>query len=355
MKKWKKVIGVLMVMLITALVAACGGNQSSQGQKEGQKGGSQAQQSQKVRIAMVIPSTVDDMAWSQSMYEGLKAVQKKMGEDKVEIAVSERLGDAVNAGAAIRQYASQGYDIIIAHGAQYQSVLREIAADFPKTTFAYGTGFQTAPNIFAYDPQAQEGAYLLGMLAGYMTKTGIVGVVGPVEAGDAIKYNYGFEQGVKAVNPKAQVRIAYTGSFGDIVGAGELAKVHMDAGADILTGSSQQSVGAIKAVAERGKYWLSTDMDQSSLAPDTVLAAQVYNWEKVVTKMIELRKQGVLGGEHLTLSFSDGTLELKFNSKLEDKIPQEAKNAVEKAKQQIASGHLKIELPKEQGQKQQQK
>ncbi|GFN21698.1 ABC transporter substrate-binding protein [Thermanaeromonas sp. C210] len=291
------------------------------------------------------------------MYEALKAVQQRMGEDKVEIAVSERLGDAVNAGAAIRQYASQGFDIVIAHGAQYQSVLREIAADFPKTTFAYGTGFQTAPNIFAYDPQAQEGGYLLGILAGHMTKSGIVGVVGPVESGDAIKYNYGFQQGVLAANPKAQVRIAYTGSFNDIVGAGELAKVHMDAGADILTGSSQQSVGAIKAVAERsGRYWLSTDMDQSSLAPDTVLAAQVYNWEKVVTKIIELRKQGVLGGEHLMLSFADGTLELKYNSKLADKIPQEAKDAVEKAKQEIINGSLKIELPKEQpGQAQQKK
>ena len=99
---------------------------------------------EKIRIALVLPSTVDDMAWSQSMVEGLKAVQKKMGADKVEIAISEKLGSAVDAGAAIRQYASQGFDIVIAHGSQYQSVLPEIGKDFPKTTFAYGTGFQTA-------------------------------------------------------------------------------------------------------------------------------------------------------------------------------------------------------------------
>lgn len=301
---------------------------------------------QKIRIALVLPSTVDDMAWSQSMVEGLKAVQKKMGESNVEVATSEKLGKAVDAGAAARQYASQGFDIVIAHGSQYQSVLPEIAKDFPKTTFAYGTGFQTAPNIFAYDPQAQDGGYLLGILAAKMTKSGVIGIVGPVEAGDAVKYNYGFQQGVAKTNPQAKVRTAYTGSFNDIVGAGEMAKTHMTAGADILTGSSQQAVGAVRAVAEKpGKYWLSTDMDQSSIGPDAVLASQVYNWEKVVNKIIDLRKKGTLGGQVLTLSFGDGTIELKYNSKLAGKIPKDVMDAVEKGKKDIVSGKLKVELP----------
>lgn len=327
---------VVAVLLVGALVlSGCGG------------AGKAPPKPEKIRIALVLPSTMDDMAWSQSMYEGIKAVQKEMGEDRLELAVSERLGNPVDAGAAVRQYADQGYDIVIAHGAQYQSVLREIAADFPKTSFAYGTGYQTAANIFAYDPQAQEGAYLMGMLAALLTKSGVLGVVGPVEAGDAIKYNRGFEQGAKAARPDVKVRIAYTGSFNDLVGAGELAKVHMDAGADILTGSSQQAVGAIRAVAERaGVYWLSTDMDQSSLAPNAVLASQVYHWEKVVRKMIDLRSKGVLGGEHLLLSFADGTLELRYNPQLADKIPAEVKDQVEKVKKQIVEGTLKIEPPK---------
>jgi basic membrane protein A len=301
---------------------------------------------EKIRIGLILPSTVDDMAWSQSMVEGLKAVQKKMGEGKVEISISEKLGRAVDAGAATRQYASQGFDIVIAHGSQYQSVLPELAKDFPKTTFAYGTGFQTAPNIFAYDPQAQDGGYLLGVLAAKMSKSGVIGIVGPVEAGDAVKYNYGVQQGVTQTNPQVKVRIAYTGSFNDIVGAGELAKTQMTAGADILTGSSQQAVGAVRAVAEKpGKYWLSTDLDQSSIGPETVLASQVYNWEKVVNKIIDLRNKGTLGGQVLVLSFTDGTLELKYNSKLTNKIPKDVMDAVEKAKKEIISGSLKVTLP----------
>ena len=339
----KRILALLLATLTLLALSGCGAKPTAQTTPAP----TEAPKVEKIRIALVLPATVDDLAWGQSMVEGLKAVQKTMGADKVEVAISEKLGNAVDAGSAIRQYATQGYDIIFAHGSQYQSVLTEITKDFPKTTFAYGTGFATQPNVFAYDPQAQEGGYLLGILAAMTSKTGIVGIIGPVESGDAVKYNYGVQQGVLKGKADAKSRISYTGSFNDIVGAGNMAKTHMSAGADILTGSSQQAVGALRAVAEtKDKYWLSTDMDQSSIAPDHVLAAQVYNWEKVVKNIIELRKAGTLGGKVLTLSLSDGTIELKYNPKLADKIPAAAKAAVEQAKQDIISGKLKVELPK---------
>ncbi|MCP4405982.1 MAG: BMP family ABC transporter substrate-binding protein [bacterium] len=301
---------------------------------------------EKVRLALVIPSTIDDMAWSQSMYLGIKAVQKKLGEEAMEMAVSERLWNAVDAGAAIRDYALQGYNIIIAHGAQYQSLLNEIAPEFPKTTFAYGTGFATeAPNIFAYDPHAQEGAYLLGIIAGLKTKSNIIGIVGPVEAGDAIKFNKGVVQGAKAVNPDADVRIAYTGGFGDLVAAAEIARTHIKAGADVLTGSAQQSVGAINVTKEfEGLFWLSTDMDQSSLSPNTVLAAQVYNFQNVVQSMIDSRAEGALGGKHLEMSFANGGLSLVYNDGLAAELSDDIKAKVEEAKNGLVDGSLKVSL-----------
>ncbi len=344
MNNTRKILSMVLAMILalSLLVAGCGGAEKK---PEAPKK-AEAPKTQKLKIALVLPSTVDDMAWAQSMYEALKKIQSQ-SKDGIELAVSERMGKPVDAGAAIRQYATQGFDIIIAHGAQYQSVVKEIAPEFPKITFAYGTGFQSGPNIFAYDPQAQEGAYVMGILAAKMSKSKIVGIVGPVEAGDAIKYNKGFMMGVAAAGGDVKTRIAYTGSFNEIVKAGEIAKTHMDAGADFLTGSSQQAVGAIKAVAGKpGTYWLSTDMDQSMVAPDSVLASQVYNWEKVLTKILDLRKKGTLGGQHLTLSFADGMLELKYNPKLEGKVPQDVKAAVEKVKKDIAAGTLKIELPK---------
>lgn len=338
----KKLSWVLIAALALLTLAGCGSKATEEKTKA-----EQPKETEKIKIALILPSTIDDLAWSQSMYEGVQKIQEKMGKDKVELAVSERLGKPVDAGAAIRQYATQDFDIIIAHGSQYQGVVKEVAAEFPKITFAYGTAFESGPNIFAYDAEAQDGAYLMGIIAAKMSKSKIVGIVGPVEAGDAIKFNKGFELGVLAADPSIKARIAYTGSFNEIVKAGEVAKTHMDSGADMLTGTSQQAVGAIKAAAGKpGVYWFSNDMDQSNLAPDTVLASQTYDWEKIITKVIELRKQGTIGGQSMTLSYTDGTLELKYNPKLVDKIPQDVKDAVEKAKQDIISGALKVELPK---------
>ena len=301
---------------------------------------------EKVKIALIIPSTIDDMAWSQVMYEGIKAVQKKYGEDMIEVEVSERLWNAVDAGSAIRQYASQGFDIVIAHGAQYQSVLDEVAPDFPKTSFAYGTGFATNhPNIFAYDPQAQQGAYLLGIMAGLKTKTNIVGIVGPVKSGDAIKYNIGFEKGVKSVNSEAAVRIAYTGSFGDLVAAGEIARTHIKAGADVLSGTAQQCVGAIRVASEfEGVLWLSSDMDQSSIAPQTVLASQGYKFDDVIEGIIKYRQEGIIGGKHLELTLENGYLEIVYNPKLAAELTPEMNKVISEAKAKIISEEIKVGL-----------
>ncbi|MDH7486238.1 MAG: BMP family protein [Anaerolineae bacterium] len=300
---------------------------------------------EKVRVALILPSTIDDLAWSQSMYEGVKAVQAELGEDRMEVTVTENLWNPVDAAAAIRDFAEQGYHLIIAHGAQYQNSLFEIAPDFPDTSFAYGTSFKTGDNIFAYDPQAQEGGYLLGIIAGMMTKTNKIGVVGPVEAGDAVKYNYGFVQGVASVNPDAEVSVTYTGSFGDTAGAGEMAKTHMDNGADFLTGTAQQAVGAIQAAKERGVPWLGSDMDQSVVWPDTVMAAQVYNWKEVVRRMVDARVEGKKGGEHLSLSFANGRLSLHFNDRFN--IPADVKAKVETTLQAIKDGSLVVPLPSE--------
>lgn len=299
-----------------------------------------------IKIAVILPSEIDDLAWSQSMHDSLRSIQEERGEDKIHISVGESLYDIVDAGTALREYAHGGYDIVIAHGAQFQSVIiDDIAPIFPDTTFAYGTGTQTAPNVFAYEPKAHQGGYLLGMLAAHMTESGILGVVGPVEAGDAVRYNSGFRQGALAVDPDVQVRIAYTGSFGDLVGAGDLASSHIDAGADFLTGSAQQTVGAIRVVEEVDDvYWLSTDMDQSHIAPKSVLASQVYNFEAVVNQMLDLREEGIIGGEHLALSFPAGTLDLRYNEELVDLIPEEVRAEIEEVMQQIIDGDLVIEL-----------
>src|SRR5215207_1703003 len=142
----------------------------------------QAPAGEPFRVAVVMPSAKNDLAFSQSMFDALTRVQEEMGADHFEFVFSEGMFVVDDAAAAIRDYASQGYNLVIAHGSQYGSSLQEIAPDFPETSFAWGTTVDTfdQPNIFAYEAASQEGGYVNGVLAAALSTSKQIGVVGPI-------------------------------------------------------------------------------------------------------------------------------------------------------------------------------
>jgi basic membrane protein A len=278
------------------------------------------------------------------MYSALVAVQKEMGgETAMEIKYSENMFKVPDAAAAIRDYATQGFDIVIAHGSQYGSSVEEIAKDFPKTTFAWGTDVNTfgQPNIYAYTAAAEEGGYVNGVLAAKLSKTMQIGVTGPVEVGDAKTYIDGFVQGVASVDPSMKVNKTWTGSFSDVALMTEAAKTHIAAGADILTGSSQSVVGSIGAAKENGKVlWFGTQADQSSLAPALVVASQVYDWTAMIKEIIASRAAGTLGGKTYVLQLKNDGLKIVYNPGYA--LPADVKAAGDKAIADIKSGAVKV-------------
>jgi basic membrane protein A len=296
------------------------------------------------RIAVIMPSATTDMAFSQSMYQGLLAVQKEMGgESALVIKYSENMFNVPDATNAIRDYASQGFDIVIAHGSQYGSAVQEIAKDFPNVTFAWGTDVNTfgLPNVFAYTAAAEEGGYVNGVLAAKLTKSKIIGVTGPVEVGDAKTYVDGFVQGVAAVDPSIKVNKTWTGSFSDVALMTEAAKTHIASGADVLTGSSQSVVGSIGAAKDAGTVlWFGTQADQASLAPALVVSSQVYDWTGMIKDIIAKHKAGKLGGDTYTLQLSNGGLKIAYNPGYS--LPAEVKAAGDAAIKGISDGTIKV-------------
>jgi basic membrane protein A len=296
------------------------------------------------RIAVVMPSATTDMAFSQSMWNALATIQKEMGgETALEIKYSENMFNVPDAATAIRDYASQGFDVVIAHGSQYGSSVQEIAKDFPETTFAWGTDVNTfgLPNVYAYTAAAEEGGYVNGVLAAMLTQSKTIGVTGPVEVGDAKTYIDGFVQGVASVDPAIKVSKTWTGSFSDVALMTEAAKTHIAAGADILTGSSQSVVGSIGAAKEAGNVlWFGTQQDQASLASNLVVASQVYDWTSMLREIIASNKAGTLGGKTYTLHLSNDGLKIIYNPGYA--IPADVKAAGDKAVADIISGAVKV-------------
>jgi len=333
----KKTSLLVLVVMVALLVAACG----SGGEEEA--GGDGV-----FRVAVIMPSTINDLAFSQSMYDALLAIQEEMGgPEKMELVYSEGMFVVDDAAAAIRDYATEGYDLVIAHGSQYGSSLQEIAPDFPETAFAHGTTVNTfsdegITNVFAYEAASDEGGYVNGVMAGMLTESNVIGVIGPIETGDAKLYIDGFVEGVKASNPDAQVNVNYIGSFSDVALAAEAANTHLQAGADVLTGTAQMVVGAIGAAEENGALWFGTQASQTSLAPGIVVANQIYDWSVVLGEIIDLMGQDTYGGTAYNITLENKGQVMDYNPDYD--LPADVKAAAEEAIKGIIDGSITIDI-----------
>ncbi len=298
-----------MIFAIALVAAACGGDDDAGSVTTSECGSdlgvAMGDSVTDLSVALVAPSAKDDVAFTQSMVDSLK----RLGIDP---QITDGTFVVEEAAAAIRGYAEDGVNIVIAHGTQYGGSLAEIAPDFPETSFIWGTATDTQglANVFAYYPEADQGGYVNGYIAAALA--GDIGIVGPVEAGDAVAYIEGFAMGAQA-NGASAPSIVYTGSFSDVALATTTAQAHADNGVGALTGTSQSAVGAVTVATANDLPWFGTQSNTEAWSSDLTVASQVYHWDIVLSDMIEQIEGGTLGGEAMSLTLENGGLVMEFN------------------------------------------
>ena len=192
------------------------------------------------RIAIVAPSAANDLAFTQSIVDAVERL------DGVEYDISENQFVVEDAAGLLRGYAEDDYDLVIAHGSQYGGTVETLAAEFPEVAFAWGTAADNfgLDNVSAYTAASDQGGYVLGTLAAALVGDGSIGVVGPIEVGDAKLYVDGFKAGVVDAGGE-EPGVNYIESFSDVALATEAATAFVDNGATVLTGTAQMTVGPI--------------------------------------------------------------------------------------------------------------
>jgi basic membrane lipoprotein Med (substrate-binding protein (PBP1-ABC) superfamily) len=334
MSRKVRMTGLVVLATIIALVAsACGKSSTTP------SGGGSSVANTPLKVALVAPSATNDMAFTQSMYDALQRLKTKYN---LQIAVSDNkfvVDDATN---AIRTYASQGYDLVIAHGSQYGGSIEQIAPKFPNVSFAWGTAGDTfgLPNVFAYQAASDQGGYVEGVLGATLSKSANIGVIGPIEVGDAKLYVDGYTAGATATNPSIGVHVNYTGSFSDVGLASEAARSFAASGADVMTGSAQMVVGAIGVAKQDNIPWFGTQSNQTALAPSIVVASQVYHWEVVLSQIFDQMNKGVLGGKTFTIDLKNGGEVIEYNPAFS--LPADAKAKADAAIKGIEDGTISI-------------
>lgn len=291
-----------VALLSLALLAAACGNDDSRGRSADDP----------FRIALVAPSARNDLAFTQSMFDSLARLTENYN---IEIDVTDGTFIIEDAAVAIRSYADDGYDLVIAHGSQYGGSVSEIAADFPDTVFAWGTSRDTfgLSNVYSYSVVSDQGGYVNGVLAANLTESGIIGVVGPIEVGDIKAYIDGFVNGVEATDSSVTVNVNYIDSFSDVALAAEAAQAHVDAGADVMTGVSQMTVGATGVANEHGVWWFGAQSNQTPLGENIVVSSVVYSWDYQLAQILDEMLAGEINGRVIAADLANGGLQMIYN------------------------------------------
>ena len=313
----KKLSHLLVMFLVVSFVVACAAPTPAAQPAPAQVGPTTAPV-KPLRIAAVLPGKVDDGTFNQMMYEGLQGVKQKFG-DKVDISWVENKYQVADIEPALQDYASQGFDLVIGHGFQFQDPIIKIAKQYPNVHFAIGSGaYMTADNVVTYDADNDELGYALGAAAGLATKTNKIGeVLGLIVPNVAAMQN-GYHLGAKAVNPNVQVTDLVVGSFDDAGAAQEAANTLIGQGADVVF-SVMNNAATMEVTELKGVYG-EVQTDLTKLYPKSDLASTPSQYGVAVEEMVNDIWANKFGNKHYVLSFENGGMKLNYRSDLDQSV-----------------------------------
>ena len=223
-----------------------------------------------------------------------------------------------------------------------EEAVRAVAADYPDIAFVFGSGGGPAdPNFSVFDNWIHEPAYLAGMLAGGLTESGVVGVVGGVPVPEVNRITNAFIAGAQAINPEVEAKVSFINSWFDPAAAKEAALAQIDAGADVLYA---ERYGVIEAAQEKGALAVGNMSDQSELAPESVVTSVTWDMTPTAQYIIDQ----VAGGSYTAQDLKDFSMVGKGGAALApinaDLVPADLLETVMAKEAEIVSGLFRVDI-----------
>jgi basic membrane protein A and related proteins len=341
-RSFKSTLWSAMVAIPLLALAACSSTPTTSQSPTGETASpaaSPAAEGGAGKFALIINGPPTDKSWNQQAYEAAQALKAK----GVDVAVSESVSNA-DVERVLRQYAEAGYSPIVAHSFNYGDAVFKVAKEYPKINFAYGGGLgKVTENVADYDQPFYQGAYLVGILAGKLSKTGKLGALYGFDIPVCHAMGEAMLAGAKTIRPDASLTSAAVGNWDDVAKAKEAALSQAETGVDYWIGCGQgPTIGQIEAAKTKGGYATSYVGDMSSLGPQVVASNLLWNMEPLFNQMIEDTKAGKFAKQYYKLGLADGVIQVEVNSAVKDKVGEADLKAMEAAREKIASGQLEV-------------
>ncbi|WP_374318938.1 BMP family ABC transporter substrate-binding protein [Aquabacterium sp.] len=320
-----------------AALAGCGKKEEAAPAPASEPASAAAAKADPLKVAFVYIGPVGDAGWTFAHDNGRKALEAELG-DKVKTTFVEKVPEGPDAERVIRDLVAQGNKVIFATSFGYMEPMLKVAADNKDVKFEHATGYKTTENMRVYDGRTFEGAYMAGVIAGSMSKTGTLGVVGSIPIPEVIRNINSFTLGAQSVNPKIKTKVVWVNSWFDPPKETEGAQSLLNQGADVLF-QNTDSAAVLQTAEKAGKYAFGWDSDMSKFGPKAHLASSIINWGPYYIKAAKEAIDGTWKTENTWWGYKEGMIDLVSIS---DAVPADVKAKVDTIKAGLKDGSFVI-------------
>ncbi|MBC8101523.1 MAG: BMP family protein [Cytophagales bacterium] len=291
-----------------------------------------------LKVALITPGKISDKGWSQSAYEGQQRIKAELGAETSPPVESPALSDVAS---VFQNQAQEGNTLIFAHGSEFDAAAKTVAASVPQTTMVVMGGRAIAPNLMPIQFASGQATYLAGVVAGGMTRTNKIGLVGVQKIPIIVAAFSAFEQGVKSTNSEATVTTTYVGSE-DIAKAKQQTQALLDSGVDVVMHNANEGgKGVADAVmAKDGAMFIGANSDQSDLATPKNLGSFILDVPSAMLAVAKEVQGGKRGGAPYMAGVKDKAVFFKYNTKFAGTISDSLRAKVTEVETALASGTL---------------
>jgi basic membrane protein A len=290
-----------------------------------------------LNIAFAYVGPVGDGGWTFAHDNARKALEKEFG-DKIKTTFVESVPEGADAERVFRDMVGQGNKLIFGTTFGYMEPMLKVAADSKDVKFEHATGYKTAENMRTYDSRTYEGAYMAGVIAGAMTKSNTLGVVGSVPIPEVLRNINSFTLGAQSVNPKITTKVVWVNEWFSPPKETEAATALINGGADVLF-QNTDSPAVLKTAQEKGKRAFGWDSDMTAYGPKAHLASATINWTPYYIKATQEALDGKWTTGQAWWGVKEGAIDLVS---IADDVPAEAKAKVEEVKKGLKDGSFVI-------------
>lgn len=290
-----------------------------------------------LKIAFAYVGPVGDGGWSFAHDNGRKALEKEFG-DKIQTSFVESVPESADAERVIRDMVGQGNKLIFGTTFGYMEPMLKVAADSKDVHFQHATGYKTAPNMSTYDSRTYEGAYMAGVIAGKMSKSGTLGVVASVPIPEVIRNINSFTLGAQSSNPKIKTKVVWVNEWFNPPKETEAATSLINGGADVLF-QNTDSPAVLKTAQDKGARAFGWDSDMTAYGPKAHLASAIINWAPYYIKATRDALEGKNATSQSWWGVKEGAIDIVA---IADDVPAETKAKIDEIKAGLKAGSFSI-------------